>query len=1815
MALTCSFRWQNSDSTSDLNNRLRVLVKKGIYWGGTVTPGIGLRVSVSEFIGVSFDGMTIGDTATTVLNVLANTTQYVVVRAKYNALGSPVTPTLAWQVLTQAQYNAEPDKDSLTIFAKVTLGPVAVVLNSDIDLSVRDEVTQVGRAWFRGVAANIGALPAPPPAQNLIGDHYYVIAANTFYFWTGLIWSPMTTSGYNSETIHHNRDLVGDEIQRLTNGSGVIGGTRYGTPGFQGSKLDIDITGTPLVNDSVDIDTFAATIYGHDVITKATTLALAAKPAGLPNRYDLIFLEIWRETLAVPETHGYERNPTGAGTYTIDQATLRTESMSYTSGIGGDNFDFNTVGTSGHAGYVIKWRFGTVQDVSSVALYDPYSGLAGWAVPNIDGNNFVVPGGGTRVWYAPAAVSSIDGASYAIPLFVLRRRHTEAFGVDPIAVYVRGSRHIFPVYPVADISKLARDTAETAAMSGPLSVALKDAMTPTLQPNEKPSGFLSSMDYEVGPGIAVHTLKFYQEAAKIRIRGFEDWVGFNVNEFYLGNHAVGANAWKRVLIYIKMSITLFQHDDTDTANNPGMLVSRQHRPLIPAHLIAGVVNDIGQGWRRGFVTYQVMVRDFGNIDYRDADDSMTAAGWTKGDVFLAGSTLSGLDGGLWSKAVTIDQDDRIHPFLTEWAIPVALVHRRNGNAWDAAGNPNGSTATRPDTRTNADIIHPDDLVDLRSEVDVDPATLAQRLTADFDRNMKGQLRTRMANKWAGAGLLGEVAGTRILQSDCIGGVAVPGTFALVAGDGYRTIWSDAKEFMPVCASFALNATTSNTLYSFNHLTGNLDISAPLGAHIVRWLPSAFVAGGYGTTDYLQFNGPPLWSTRETLDRSLYPFPTAAEAKVLNSAGTYDTESNLALHAAFVADSYLRFDATGATKDTYGRITSMSYTTPTIAALNADVASLSWWVHYDRILADGDYADNYGLAEIPDEVHSIVKDYGGTNITLNNGTLYTVVRVSVLAADTDFTITEAMVRTASGTPGVSAVLVGIASENMKYSGVPINILNNVSMPIAQDQITVDYTGNFGSDLDIDVIVFYYTTGATAVTEWLDIGRGGKSVMGPFHWEEQALDTTSAGGAATLAACTLGNSWWRHADVAGMSVEMPIVWYKVGVIWYQARLHRANEWGIPGALPLSAGYPFSNTISLSTIPAGAPVEIKIVVPATTPVTSNILINYTYTPYQGLSNSGGAITNPLPAADLARIKALGHGTVLCNTDWVITQSGACSKFGGVDSWTGWPVREPDRYLNYQYSAFADFNSPRLVRTRQQGLQDTFGRNSTNTNAAAALRLPSPDCTNSAANRPLPQVHDLDPGREGASCGWFSYAPAYYNMLTVDTGTPGTVVSFLHKDQFVNGITPLNSYALQYQEELSEFIPACSFKATPINAAVYASTAGANNFFTWDFDGGVGNLSVDCSMHLRRQNILCSTFSYLENWGVPNSNNSLRDDLADSMLVFNTMRVNYGITAAHALAYNYLHGFQTLSWTGAWSAFGGAIKQDKVILCHGCGTIHLYYQSMLLDTQPTLRIHDTPDGASVSTERFFGTNAIVENFRTMVYGQNVVSTSTPGLRIAKPVDTVVLPWTGSGSRAAEYNALSSDTSHVPNYYNDSSSAALIGTEIKYPDSWDPGTITAAEALLRASEVWTNVYGRGVCLTDFNGVYRFNMPILVPGSGTPMNDVFAYTTLPVETAESPASIPSAPYTSPFARSHRCYDSADHGGAIAYCGFGLHINPSAATYHGRCVMQITGGILGQIKAARNYEYAETIPTPDETNASGTALDFFWPTGRPILQQK
>ncbi len=1743
MTLSAVFRWKNADSTRDLNRRLQTLVPRGIFDGGEVTSGAGLTVNVSPGIAIGYDGMLVQDDAVQVLGVVANSTNYIVVRAKYV---SGTTPTVQWEVMNQAAYNADPDKNYLIVYAVVTLAAGATsVASADISTLARDTVDPLTRSPYRGNTV-FASLPTHPPIQNRDGDFYFLTDLGTFYWWNASTasWDAFTTGSYNVETGGMANTIIQGERDRQLNGSGVLGGKRP-ADGFA-SELDIEIVETPSVAAQVGFNTFSATVNGHYVQPYARYVTLPAKGA----RHDLIFLEVYREAITVPENHDFPRNPDGTATYTISQVSDQVEQMLCQAGVGGNNFDLNELQPDDHLWTVTKYRIGVVQNVGTAALADNQASAS--LAQNVDGNFFsapsgVAPGTDERTWIA-ASTTAKDGFSWAIPLFVVKRTVAEDHTVPAGAVKIFRDdvRYVFPVYPVADSGQAARLSIDTIAREQPFNYATETQVDYT-----KPSGFINGLDYEIVTSGVSKEIKFYSDEIRFRIRGLEDVLRFTGGPGF-ALPAAPAIGYERNLVYLKMSYTMYSNDPTQEYT----MISDRHRPLITDQVVVGYPFK-GIGWKRGYVTYEVVCYNLGAAT-RDLDehDSMTSAGWTKGDVSMAALGQQYSDGGIWSKSASVATDERVPIFSREWAIPICLVHRLNAAAWSWDTNPNGSGVGRPDGKPDPNIIHQDEILDLRRLVDVDEARLAEMLESDIDRLMRGQLRTRMAERWAGTvGITGEVAGVRLLQSDHTDAGSL--AFRMTPPDGSRKIWSDAQEFIPVATSFPLDVDFKDDYAEWTVLAGELIIKSPVGTHIVRNLPSEFLVDGTTTNaTYLQFDGEPLWSTQYAFSLG---YPIFTRLKWIDSVTGDHEEQN-------VFDNLYGTQLEGTAKpafsitasDTLGHATRMTLTlTDVVGYASADRLMVSFWVHAPRNTTGTEYVSNYGLAEIPDEVHAIYKNPTGVQEEVNVGVLAVTVRTAV-AASANVVITSADVLAASGTSGTTATIVGFDRATIAYDTVPGATFVSATLDTPQTTLTITYSGALTANVNVDTVVYYKTD---LVDSWVEVGRGGKSVRAYYDWFEDDVDLGDV--PASSYASDLLTGVWSFAEVAGSMLEMPVVW--------ESATGTSGPWTyvVPAASPF-AGYQYSNMVSLSVSASISSRYIKVVVPRWQPparaASDEWIIHYSSTPYQGLSSTGGAVA--VAGTAVPKLKKMLHGTIEANSQHVATQSGACSIFGGVNSWTGAQFRFPQQDLNFGGGRFRNYNQTQLVKsTRANGTIDLTGSDPQAMYAAAVMRLPYPANPAMLEGGLYPKSvmdWDLDPGRQGVGSGYCCVAPGYPNDLS------RLHSNGWHYDQFVNGLTPFSAGSGIHQDS-SVLVPAAALRMDNSSSGTIEYDATTHSWVFQASEDVIGDIPITSSKGMVPL-LVTTKLSGLFAGDVPTS---------------------FGVDFYSPIG---LIAVGPTTWfSGQMLEYNSPVTLDgsnPVIACVVPGSAALYHRFGSLDAYPSMRIDI--QATSDTGDRYIGQTFVIQDGPQ----EHVPSPAGLAFDSSRAVDTVYLPF---GSSSSRYSTTAEPDSVA--------AASLRGRVIQYPDSWGVATATALEALIIPSQIFRSNYGRGMYLGTSTTMHT--MPMMVPGSGSPVYSVIqANDVLMEKTAQPAEQYPVSSAVSPFAHSVRDNTKYDHGGPIGYSCYGVIIAPADDDYAGQAVLQISGGPTGP----RAY-LGSSIPVAISGQPDGTAIDSFWPSKRPLLRSK
>jgi hypothetical protein len=1806
MSLRASFVYKNPDSTRDLNARLRRVINRGVVWGGAIAPGGGMTVQVAPLVAVGFDGMTVEESVPVFLTVVAAVKQYLVIQARYNEGGVPALPTLVWRVLTAAAYAIDPEKDYMIVVGTVTTaGPVVGV--ADLDLTERDEVNPLGRDWYRGVVANAAALPVAPPTANRVGDFYFVIADHTFYFWNSTIWEPLNTGSYNSETELQNHQVISQQRDRQVNGSGVIAGTSHPVGWFPGSAAGPEITllasGTA---NTLAFDTFSALVNGHYVEAHAQELALAAPPAAPGTRYDLVFLEVWRELVVppvVPESHLYEGNTTLAGppppTFTIDQVDTKMETLQWTNGmaVAGNNIDLDEVNARNHGWVVVRHRFSYQSGVATSALYR--SSLVAPACFNVDGVAFTASTTDTRIWSAAAVASSVDGVSWAIPLFVVKR----AFGDVLITEYTSSIRKVFPVYPVADLDNAAKNLLVSELYQEPF---------PWYSSGREvlPSGFITGMDHEIKTNLGVNNIKVFPDTgAKIRFRNYEDLIGLSGGfgaDLPIGVAPAIINNWDRTLVYLKMSVTLY--NDQAVTGTGYRFTSFRHHPLLPSYATA---NPDNQGWKRGYVTYELIAQVFNNdATILDEDAAMAAAGWSRGDVTPYGIPAHMYeDGGLWSKAVAIDADDRIHPYLAEWAIPVCLVHRRNSIAWNYTTNPNGS-AGRPDGLTNPALIYGRDydMLDLRHDVGVDESELRSRLDMDIDKAMKGQLRTRMANKYLGAGGAGVCAGTRILQSDMIcDGAVVTGAYKLTPADGFKRIWSDAKEYHVVSVSFALSVDSSSAIYDYN-ITGaigvagtfaTLVIKAPPGAHLLRHIPAVtYSDGDTAAASYLDFYGSPLWSTRAS-DHAAVPISTAIARYSDSHIGVSYTNEVIpfcpyvspAASAHMVATTAYQPFAVTAT-DLLGRATEMTGILDLEGAPFNDPAHvfyavLSWWVHYDRnyVVTADNYHLNYGLAEIPDVVHqAILGPTTGAPQNLNVGPLCCSVRVAVVPPTAVVTISTAQLHATFGT-GVVGDYLMVGTDLSSFLGnatLPAGAV--VTMNAARTTLTITfgapYTGTF-----FEALVYFEHTD---IPGWVEVGRGGKSVQALFAWDSKTYTgATIDPGPHTI---NLVDDIWTQVEYAGRQFQsMPLIW---------ARTNPGTTYTL---VPKYCDYPNSNMLSIANMGAVYD-EFLFIFPVHRPLTNvaadYLLLHYTYTPYQGLSADGGSA--PVAVTAVPKLKSMLHGLVVEDSDFYATQSGPCSYFSGVHAWSGFPVNRVPKYREissflwesqYLPEVLPEYNDTALVSYPAATVRNTLEQsgaylNHAVMNAAAILRLPYPTNVGmiSYKNNHLGCAEfDLDPARAGAGAGYLTFAPGYI------CGGGTTYLNKAVATQFSNGLS-----SLAVNEVLSYAKTHSALEWIPIDGDT--SLNHADNYIA---SGGVDLMRCLPIIPNNSFNIAKTvTFDTVDLTGFDPVT------LAGQIGRFGTL-VYASIDNSAALC-GFLLSNVAADAYGIYSYLGLGVGVERIIFStHPAEAL----RCAALTYDSALKI-------VMVIKQIAATNLL---YSTMVFGHRDVAPRTidwPGASTAsylysKVADTVQIPVTsGSSSQQTHTYAAFSTYGSTSGGATSVGRLTLKGDTLAYPTGWSVPMAALADSLFQAT---LDQRGAGRGLYCGSASKRYAISTFVPGSGVDLPVVLeGINELSIQTQVAPARYGYIPPVSLFSDNNKAYFVGDHGGPLAYVFRGAIINPTADQYHGRAVLQLCGGPTGGPSV---NESSALFPRFNPNDLDGTAIDAFWPTGRPLLKSR
>lgn len=767
--------WQNPDSTRDLNSAWG-LVAKGVYDGGALTlSGSNLGVTVAPFIAKSRDGLTVVSDSSETVMLTAGSTQYLVLFAKYET-GAPV---LQLQLVSPATWSTSVNKDYFITLAKFVTPALATAATSSlVRYEEADYRDMIGTLPWRTAVANVAALPT---AGNRNGDLRVTLDTYDIYSWNGTTqtWDPM---GMGTDlTAISARRTVDVQAERLAiSTSGIIGSVLDSASDHTGGNTHSGIGFAlyeQVVANRLGVGPLHSYVHGHYIQTQSQVLVLPTAP-GVGTRYDLMFLEVWQETIPTALNVTYLSSSATLDPLATVVNFLNTCQESNTSNYRVEAIEFIDPTTI----VVTKSAYRFTQNVPNTAITDPSVGMT--ASVNQFSNPYTNIAGGDRFAYKASAPAVYSQTTWAIPLLVLKRTSTEA----TFQVMAGGNRYAYDIAPRATVGR-----ALTEALTW------LSANTDDVEATAKPSGFL--VDVDRTPIVVNSTAPGYVRvpACKLRVRGRT----LQMYDVDVQVPAAPATGGRRDLVYIEFYCT----------SSPADLVGSYVGLSGGNHIGAQYLNG-----NRQFSWYAKVVAASAGTSTDEAD-SMTALGFTQVADDVA----------LWSRTATADEATRDGQV---YAMAAAIVHRRNTGTWDVSTNPNGAL-TRPDFGSNPYQIFDREWVDLRRTV-VTRADIANVVSKSFGRVVTGNLRTRLKQHPFSSDVYGTSAMITTVTS--VAPVAGKHTMTPVpSGTNAHTTWSASDELE--CLTFVVTNLTvaqasSDGVFSWNGGgdTGSLTINAPFGMH-------------------------------------------------------------------------------------------------------------------------------------------------------------------------------------------------------------------------------------------------------------------------------------------------------------------------------------------------------------------------------------------------------------------------------------------------------------------------------------------------------------------------------------------------------------------------------------------------------------------------------------------------------------------------------------------------------------------------------------------------------------------------------------------------------------------------------------------------------------------------------------------------------------------------------------------------------------------------------------------------------------------------
>jgi len=229
MSLSAIFRFENLDSTKDLNDLYQYLFNKGVYWWDTtsqtnliVASGASLNVTVAPFRALSYDGMHILSDSSITLALSSSKSYKIVCKAKYLYED---TPYIKVSAMTDVQIAADPESDYYIVLADVSTAAAVPA----IDFNNTDLISEIGYDPYKGYYNSADEIETN--SLTRAGDFCFVSnpsgdPAVIMYIYSGSEWVKYgdTESIATDLTIHKANGDTGITPVTITfNDDGVVG--------------------------------------------------------------------------------------------------------------------------------------------------------------------------------------------------------------------------------------------------------------------------------------------------------------------------------------------------------------------------------------------------------------------------------------------------------------------------------------------------------------------------------------------------------------------------------------------------------------------------------------------------------------------------------------------------------------------------------------------------------------------------------------------------------------------------------------------------------------------------------------------------------------------------------------------------------------------------------------------------------------------------------------------------------------------------------------------------------------------------------------------------------------------------------------------------------------------------------------------------------------------------------------------------------------------------------------------------------------------------------------------------------------------------------------------------------------------------------------------------------------------------------------------------------------------------------------------------------------------------------------------------------